>query len=100
VPGNKVGVKVSEEYVLDRATGLRGTVQILSDIALRVDDRCRCRTGIGYQVRRVRQAAKNKLMNFHNFTESRLSIGNEDAGLQSDMRGSPLLSRHIQINNG
>src|SRR5712691_9062624 len=58
VAGEKISVKMGQEDVADVASVLGGILQVLVDVALRIDDDRRTGHGVGDQVRGVRQTAK------------------------------------------
>ncbi len=63
--GDEIGVEMGEEHVLDRAPRLRGVLEILLDVPLRIDDRRAPVRLIGDEVRRMREAAEVVLLEDH-----------------------------------
>ena len=65
VTGDEIRMEVREEDVLDLEAMLGGKRQVLIDVTLRIDDRCRVRFLVANQVRRVREAIEVKLLQNH-----------------------------------
>ena len=65
VPGEKVGVEVSEEDVADLNAELCGIVEVLLDVALWVDHDCGCAGFVGDEVGGVRETAQVVLFEEH-----------------------------------
>jgi hypothetical protein len=60
MPGDKIGVEMSQEYVLDLERVLSGKGNVLIDVPLRVNDGCRACLLVSNQVRSVRQATADR----------------------------------------
>ena len=67
MPADKIGVQVSLDHILDPKVLRRGFLDILIDVALRIDD-CRL-TFRTNQVRSMRQTGKIELFKVHKFRE-------------------------------
>ena len=70
VAGDEIGVKVSQKYMLDLEAMLRGEVNILACVALRVDDCGRARLLVSNYIRGVRQARQVELLEDHGWIVS------------------------------
>ncbi len=65
MPGDKIGVKVSEEYVLDGEAVFRGKSDVVIRVALRVNDGCRAGRFVPDHIGRVRQTRQVELLEDH-----------------------------------
>ena len=65
VSGHEVGVEVRQEHVTDPALKPAGVLEVLLDIALRVDHSCGSARLVGDEVRGVREAAEVVLLEDH-----------------------------------
>jgi hypothetical protein len=84
VPADEVGVQVRLDDVPDAEAGARGLLDVLLDIALRVNDR---RLALGAdEVRGVRQASEVELFEVHRGTQPPAGFDAQD-GVESGTRG-------------
>jgi hypothetical protein len=65
MPGDKIGVEMRQEYVLDLEPVLCGKRHVLVDVPLRVNDDCRTRMLIANNVRSMRQTWQIELIEDH-----------------------------------
>ena len=65
MPGDKIGVEMSEKYVLDSEAVLGGKRDVLVSVALWINDSCRACRLVSNQVGGVRQARQIELLKDH-----------------------------------
>jgi hypothetical protein len=65
MPGDKIGMKMRQEYVLDRESVLGGKRYVLVYVALRVNNGSRARRLVSNHVGSVRQARQIELLEDH-----------------------------------
>jgi hypothetical protein len=65
VAGDEVGVKMRKEDVLDSQAVFGREGEVLIDITLRIDDRCRVGAGVADEIRSVGQTIQIKLLQDH-----------------------------------
>ena len=65
MPGDKIGVEMRQEHVLDLEAVLGGKRDVLVDVALRVNDGCRACRLVSNEVGGVRQARQIELLEDH-----------------------------------
>jgi hypothetical protein len=92
MPGDEIGVEMSEEYVLDLERVLSGKGNVLIGVPLRVNDCCGACLLVSNHVRSVGQARQIELLQEH-FAPPSLADCTSSGEQSADMAGGPSSGR-------